>query len=131
MPDMIKEYANTNAYRWKPDTYTIDQHQGNSVCWDDITVYLTIQNKKITQYRFDGNCSLITKAAASFLGDLIENIGIETILLWNYQTLQKEWLEVSPRRKRAAIIALIAAQNALYAYQWIEKQVTFDEILYD
>lgn len=130
MQDMIKEYANTNAYRWKPENYTIDQHQGNSVCGDDITVYITIQDDKVTQYNFDGNCSLITKAAASFLGDLIENTDIETILSWNYQTLQNEWFVVSPRRKRAAIIAIVATQNALYTYTWREKTVTFDELLY-
>jgi len=131
MHDIIKEYASTNAYRWKPKDYTIDQHEGNSLCWDDITVYLTIQNNQLTHYRFDWNCSLITKAAANFIGDLIEDSDIDQIFDWNYTTLQKEWFEVSPRRKRAAVIALIAIQNALYRHKWIDKKTSFEDMLYN
>lgn len=68
---IIQEYAKSNRYVGRLDHPDATRHQGNSICGDDITVYLQIDGVVICDYRFDGNTSMITHASASFVGDLI------------------------------------------------------------
>jgi nitrogen fixation NifU-like protein len=68
---LIQEYSKNPLQNFALSTYTIKQHEGNFICGDDITVYLVIENDKIAEYSFDGNCSTITTAAASFLSEFI------------------------------------------------------------
>lgn len=70
-PLLIQEYAKSTRYLGRLDDPDAQRHQGNSICGDDITVYLCIDDGLISDYRFDGNTSMITHASASFVGDLI------------------------------------------------------------
>lgn len=52
---------------------TIVQEQLNTVCGDDICVYLKIdENRRITAFRYSGHPSMFTLAAASMLAEQIE-----------------------------------------------------------
>lgn len=113
---LIQEYSKNPLQNFALETYTIKQHEGNFICGDDITVYLVIQDNKIADYSFDGNCSTITTAAASFLSEFIIGENIQTVLTWTYQTMLDKEFEVSPRRKRAAVIAIMAVRNAIHTY---------------
>jgi len=126
---MIQEYTKNPINNHKMKNYTIQQHEGNFICGDDITIYLKINKNTIKDYSFDGNCSTITTAAASFLAELIINEDINTILKRNYQTIKEQWFEVSNRRKRAAIIALLGVQNAIYQYLWQEKKIELEDLV--
>ena len=128
---MIQEYAKNPLQNFAMKDYTIKQHEGNFICWDDIIVYISIKDNKIENYSFDGNCSNITTAAASFLSEFIIGTPIEDILYRNYQTMIDRWFEVSPRRKRAAVIAILATRNAIHTYLKDNKEDTFDDILED
>ena len=110
-------------------TYTVKKHEGNFICGDDITVYLVIENKTIKDYSYDGNCSTITTAAASFLSEYILWSNIHDILTWTYKTIEERWFEVSPRRKRAAVISLMAAKNAIHEYLKDGEKETFDDLM--
>lgn len=128
---LIQEYSKNPLQNFALSTYTIKQHEGNFICGDDITVYLVIQDDKIAEYSFDGNCSTITTAAASFLSEFIIGENIQTVLTWTYQTMLDKGFEVSPRRKRAAVIAIMAVRNAIHTYlkDWITD--VFDDLLDD
>lgn len=128
---LIQEYSKNPLQNFALETYTIKQHEGNFICGDDITVYLVIQDNKIADYSFDGNCSTITTAAASFLSEFIIGENIQTVLTWTYQTMLDKEFEVSPRRKRAAVIAIMAVRNAIHTYlkDWITD--VFDDLLDD
>ena len=128
---MIQEYAKNPLKNFAMKDYTIKQHEGNFICWDDIFVYLVIKDNKITSYSFDGNCSNITTAAASFLSEFIIGEPIENILHRNYQTMAERGFEVSPRRKRAGVIAILATRNAIHEYLKDGKNDTFDDIIED
>jgi len=78
---------------------------------------LDIKDNKVVNYSFDGNCSNITTAAASFLSEFIIETSIEDILHRNYQTMVDHGFEVSPRRTRAAVIAILATRNAIHTYK--------------
>lgn len=128
---IIQEYAKNPLQNFAMKEYTIKQQEGNFICWDDIVVYLVIKNNKITEYSFDGNCSNITTAAASFLSEFIINTPIEEILHRDYQTMVDHWFEVSPRRKRAAVIAILATRNAIHTYREDGNNDSFDDLIED
>lgn len=114
---IVEQYIKNPVHNYPMEDFTIKQHEGNALCDDDITVYLHIQDNKITKYSFDGDCSNITRAAAGFLGDIIIDQDIDTVLQWDYQTFKNHDFHVSPRRKRAATIALLASKNAIHTYK--------------
>ncbi len=128
---LIQEYAKNPINNHKMKDYTHTQHEGNFICWDDITIYLKIENNIIKDYSFDGNCSTITTAAASFLAEIIIGEDIKEILNWNYKTLLDQWFKVSNRRKRAAVIAIQAAQNAIYTHLGQEKRIELEDLIED
>lgn len=90
---------------------------------------MKIENEKIKAYSFDGNCSNITTAAASILSELLLNKPIEDVIHRNYQTMVDHGFEVSPRRKRAAVIAILATRNALHTYLKDNQEDTFDDLI--
>lgn len=128
---MIEEYAKNPLCNFAMQNYTIKQHEGNFICWDDITVYLRIENEIVLEYSFDGNCSTITLAAASLLSEIIVWTSIYEILSRDYNKMLSLWFEVSPRRKRAAVIALLASRNAIHAYLGDGKEDVFDDLFDD
>ena len=128
---IIQEYARNPLQNFAMKEYTVKQHEGNFICWDDIFVYLIIKNDKIAEYSFDGNCSNITTASASFLSEFIIGTPINDILHRNYQTMVDHWFEVSPRRKRAGVIAILATRNAIHIYKKDGKNDTFDDVIED
>jgi len=128
---MIQEYAKNPLQNFAMKEYTMKQHEGNFICGDEIMVYIMIKDNKITEYSFDGNCSNITTAAASFLSEFIIETSIEEILHWNYETMVDHGFEVSPRRKRAGVIAILATRNAIHKYMNDGKNDTFDDIIDD
>ena len=128
---LIQEYSKNPLQNFALATYTIKQHEGNFICGDDITVYLVIEDDKIQDYSFDGNCSTITTAAASFLSEFIIWEKIQAILTRTYQTMLDKGFEVSPRRKRAAVIAIMAVRNAIHIYLKDGIKDVFDDLLDD
>lgn len=116
MEVMIKEYAKNPVGNYEMSDADISRHEGNFICGDDITVYLKILDGKIQKFSYDGNPSTVSLAAASFLAEFIEHIEIKEILTWNYETFLERGFEVSPRRKRAALIALLGVRNAIHEY---------------
>jgi nitrogen fixation NifU-like protein len=64
---IVESYIQNPNYNSDMPDATITQHEGNPLCGDDIFVHLKIHNNQIVDYKYSGNCSTITKAAASFL----------------------------------------------------------------
>lgn len=75
-----------------------------------------MQDEKVIDYRYDGEASLITAAAAAFLGEFIIGETIEKILTRDAERIRQEGFEVSHRRRRSSISALLAVKNALHHY---------------
>ncbi len=128
---LIQEYAKNPLCNFAMKDYTVKQHEGNFICGDDITVYLRIEDNFVREYSFDWNCSTITTAAASLLSEVVVWVELSEILTWDYAKMLSLWFEVSPRRKRAAVIALLATRNAIHSYLNDGKEDVFDDILGD
>lgn len=126
---IIKEYAKNPLCNYEMNNADITRHEWNFICGDDITVYLKISDNKVTEYSYDGNPSTVSLAAASFLSELIIGVSLDEILTRNYETLVNKGFEVSPRRKRAATIALLAIKNAIYKYRNEDREDDFDDLI--
>lgn len=128
---IVEQYAKNPIQNFVMDDFSIKQHEWNALCGDDITVYLKIQENKVINYSFDGNCSMITKAAASCLADIIIGQDILDILTRNQDTMIQHDFVVSSRRKRASVIAIVAARNAIHNYLHDDKRDEFDDLITD
>jgi nitrogen fixation NifU-like protein len=128
---IVESYIQNPSYNRILENATISYHEWNSLCGDDIAVYLRIEKNIITDYSYSGNCSSITKAAASFLWDIIIGENIKNILSRDIGTIEKHDFIVSPRRKRAAVIAVLASRNAIHTYLGNGKIDTFDTLLHN
>lgn len=128
---MIQEYSKNPICNYAMQDYTVKQHEWNFICWDDIIVYLRIENDIVLDYSFDWNCSTITTAAASILSEFIIWISVYDALERSYNKMISLWFEVSPRRKRAAVIAILAVRNAIHSYLKDGKEDVFDDVLDD
>ncbi len=126
---LIKEYSKNPLCNYEMQDPDISRHEGNFICGDDITVYLKIQENTISAFSYDGNPSTVTLAAASFLSEFLLWASLDEILTWNYETFMEKGFEVSPRRKRAAVIALLAVRNTIHKYRGEDQEDDFDDLL--
>ena len=126
---LVKEYSKNPLCNYEMQDPDVTRHEGNFICGDDITVYLKIQDDKVSEFSYDGNPSTVSLAAASFLSEFIIWTSLDEILTWNYETFVEKGFEVSPRRKRAAVIALLGVRNAIHNYRKDDLEDDFDDIL--
>ncbi len=126
---LVKEYAKNPLCNYKMENCTITAHEGNFICWDDINIYLLIENDIIKKYSFDGNCSNITTAAASFLSEFIVWTNLNDVLDWNFRFFVDRGFDVSKKRRRAMVIWLMAVRNAIHSYFNDWKKDNFDDLL--
>ena len=93
-------------------------HEYNPTCGDDITVYLSIKDGKVSDAKFDGNGCAISVASASMLTDEIkgktvadaEKLGVQDLI-------ELIGIDPGPARLKCATISLKAAKKALFLYQ--------------
>ncbi len=126
---LVKEYSKNPLCNYEMQDADVSRHEGNFICGDDITVYLKIQDDKISAFSYDGNPSTVSLAAASFLSEFLIGASLDEILTRNYETFVEQGFEVSPRRRRAAIIALLGVRNAIHKYRNDGIEEDFDELL--
>lgn len=126
---LVKEYSKNPLCNYEMQDADVSRHEGNFICGDDITVYLKIQDDKISAFSYDGNPSTVSLGAASFLSEFLIGVSLDEILTRNYETFVEKGFEVSPRRRRAAIIALLGVRNAIHKYRNDGIEEDFDELL--
>lgn len=73
---------------------------------------------------------MITIACSGLFGDIVQGVDIETLFSWNQTSIIRDTgIEVSPRRKRAQVIALLATRNALHEHLKDGKKDDFSDVL--
>lgn len=119
MLDLITHYYENPINKRTIKDAMVSHHEGNSLCGDDITIYLSLSSdlKTLADRSYDGNTSMITTAASSFLSELMVGKTVKEVLMMTYEnTLLSQGFEVTPRRKRAGAIAILATRNALHQF---------------
>ncbi len=128
---MISEYNKNPVHNLVMEDFSVTRHEGNFICGDDIDVYLKIADNHIVDWSFAGNTGAVTTAAASLLAELIIGKSLDEVMERGYDTIAAAGLDVLPRRRRAAIIALLATRNAIRAFRGEDKVEEFEDLLDD
>lgn len=130
--ETIHFYATNPQHRGEIEGADVTYTESNRICGDVITVYLRIQENVIQEWSFSGDVSMITLACSGLFWDMIQGVDIATMMSWNQKTvIDQTGIEVSPRRKRAQVLALLATRNAIHMYLQDGQKDDFSDILID
>ena len=108
---------------------TIRYREHNRVCADVIEVFLKIKNNTLIEYSFDGYMSIIATACAAITGESLLEYDIDMIL-----TLDENYIKtligdgISPRRRNASLIGLLAIKNAIHEWKQDTIREDFSDI---
>ncbi|PID34881.1 MAG: hypothetical protein CR971_00895 [candidate division SR1 bacterium] len=125
---ILQSYAKDTKNNYEMQDYTIKYHEGNFICGDDVYVFLKIENDIVIEYSFSGNTSLVSKASASFLHDIIVNTSIDAVLELGPEIFAEHKLQVSARRKNALHLPLLALRNAVHEYKNDGEMEEFEDL---
>jgi NifU-like protein involved in Fe-S cluster formation len=128
---LLKEYSKNPINNFEMDNFTIKYHEGNFICGDDINVFLLIKDNKVKSFSYTGNLSMVSLASAEFISEIILDIELSEVLKWDYEFIKNKWINVSNKRKRAAILSLLAARNAIHQYLDDGIVDDFDDLIDD
>ena len=140
---LVQEYYKNPVNNYQMKDCDFFWHEGNSVCDDDINVYIQYEkpsdinteekndpkNFVVTKRSYDGNVSMITQAASSFFSELVVWQSFSQILMRDEKIMIENGFEVTPRRRRARVIALLATRNAIHQFLKDGKIDTFEDVL--
>lgn len=128
--DIIIHYSKNPFQKFVLDEYDIEFWEENRTCWDDLKVYIKIDDNKITNWSFTWDTAIITTACASIFWESIISMDINEILTLKYDYI--EWLigmPISDRRKQASVLGLLTTRNAIHKYLNDGKKDTFDDLI--
>jgi len=70
--DFIMYHYKKNDHRGKPESYDLCEKGSNLSCGDEITLYLSLEDGRISRIRFDGHGCTMSQSSASVLSEVLE-----------------------------------------------------------
>lgn len=128
--EVITFYSKTPPNKVALENFDVKFSEENRSCSDDITVYLKIDDNKISDWWFEWITSIITTATSSVFGESIVGMSLEEVLQKDYNYIvELVWEEISPRRQKSSVFGLLATRNAIHKYlnDWLTD--TFLDVL--
>ncbi len=127
--DLIIEYSKNPPNKEILENATIRYREANRVCADVVEVFLVIENDILVRFAFDGYMSIVATACVSFTGEILEWTHIDEILKLNESFIHENiGTDISPRRKYASLIGLLAIKNAIHEYKMDSRKEDFSDI---
>ncbi len=127
---LIIEYSQNPQNKYIMEDATIRYREHNRVCADVIEVFLKIQDSNLIDFSFDGYMSIVATACASVTGEALLGQHIDTILTYDENYIQEIIGDgISPRRKNASLIGLLAVKNAIHEYRNDGIREDFSDIM--
>lgn len=128
--DIIIHYSKNPFNKFVLEDYDIEFYEENRTCWDDVKVYIKIEDNKIKNWSFTWDTAIITTACASIFGESIIDMDINEILTLRYDYIENLiWMPISERRKQASVLALLTTRNAIHKFLKDWKRDTFDMLI--
>lgn len=120
--ETITYYSKNPFNKFEMDDATVEYFEENELCWDDLKVYLKIEDDTIVNWSFTWDTAIITTACGWVYWESIIWMLLDDVLNLDYSyivDLIEE--EVSDRRKKASVLALLTTRNAIHKYldDWI------------
>lgn len=131
--EIFLEYAKNPPNKGILEGATVRHFEENRNCGDALEVFLKIDDTgTIQDFSFEGNTAIVTTACTSIFGESIIGMDISEILTMDYQTVRKMiGFDVSPRRKQASVLGLLAVRNAIHKYRKDGTVDDFSDVLPD
>ena len=130
--DLIMEYSRESPNKWILENATIRYREHNRVCADVVEVFLVIEDNLLKQFSFDGYMSIVATACVSITGEILEWWNLDEILGLNESFIHENiGDDISPRRRFASLIGLLAIKNAIHEYRQDGKKEDFSDIVVD
>ena len=128
--EVITFYSKTPPNKFALENFDVKFSEENRSCSDDITVYVKIDDNKVSDWWFEWITSIITTATSSVFGESIVWMSLEEVLQKDYNYIvELVWEEISPRRQKSSVFWLLATRNAIHKYLNDSKTDTFLDIL--
>lgn len=128
--EVITFYSKTPPNKVALENFDVKFSEENRSCSDDITVYVKIDDNKVSDWWFEWITSIITTATSSVFGESIVWMSLEEVLQKDYNYIvDLVWEEISPRRQKSSVFGLLATRNAIHKYlnDWLTD--TFLDVL--
>ena len=119
--EMIIEYSRNPSNFGKLENPQISRHDSNPLCGDSIDLYLNIDDKKITDVKFDGKGCAICMACSWVGTEMIKGKNLEDVKKFEKDELLSELglehlIKTSPVRIKCALLSLKALKYGIYSY---------------
>ena len=97
---------------------TLERHEENISCGDKITVYIRLENDKVTDIKFNGLGCVISMGSADILIEKLKGKKIKDIEKLNKEDLLKIiGIDPGPVRMHCATLSLRAIKKALFEHE--------------
>ncbi len=116
--ELIMAYSRDVPNKYIMENPTLRYREVNRVCSDVVEVFLRIENDILTEFSFDGYMSITATACVAITGELLLEHNIDEILTLNEKFVHENiGNDISPRRRLASLIGLLAIKNAIHIYK--------------
>ena len=116
--ELIMAYSRDVPNKYVMENPTLRYREVNRVCSDVVEVFLRIENDILTEFSFDGYMSITATACVAITGELLLEHNINEILTLNEKFVHENiGNDISPRRRLASLIGLLAIKNAIHIYK--------------
>ena len=115
--DLIIEYSGNPHNKKILENATIRYRESNRICADVVEVFLILEDGKLTTFAFDGYMSIVATACTAIVWEILEGWEMDEILKLNESFIHENiGTDISPRRRYASLIGLLAIKNAIHEY---------------
>lgn len=126
---LLIEYSKSPPNRGILEHATIHHHETNRVCADVIEVYLIIVDDCLQDFSFDGYMSIVATATTAIVGEAVIGLSVDEILSYDEDFVRSLIGDgISPRRRNASLMGLLAIKNALHTYRADGRREDFLDI---
>lgn len=131
--EIFLEYAKNPPNKGALEGATIRHFEENRSCGDALEVFLKLDDTgTILDFSFEGNTAIVTTACTSIFGELILGMNMREILTMDSKDIREMiGFDVSPRRKQASVLGLLAVRNAIHKYLGDGVVDDFSDVLPD
>lgn len=127
--ELIIEYSQNPPNKWILENAMIRYREHNRVCADVVEVFLVIENDILLHFSFDGYMSIVATACVSITGELLEWWKLDDVLQLNEWFIHENiGTDISPRRRFASLIGLLAIKNAIHEWKQDGTKEDFSDI---
>ncbi len=112
--EILLDHFENPRGRHRMDNADVQLGGGNPGCGDLITMYLKIDNDRVTEVSFEGEGCTISQAGGSIITELVEGLSLDDIKALGTHTMIDEMgADVVKSRVRCATLALGTVQAAV------------------